>query len=676
MDEDGGLVQSFIRLGNEIVAERDRRASEGVRHLDIAFDLLAMVLRHYHEEYGPRWEIKSCLEGLLGAYPLAAHASPVPIEVVREWVLSRCDIELESVPYRIIDALRGEYLTFLWGTLRDLRAVPLPRGQDTDDQKVRSTLVGLGFSEPYRPRWGFNYICRELEIAQHALSDVDTLSVDSKTVEVIRDNAVLAFKCFKRFFQMLLSFYGQYLFGDVKHLLVALKPDVAHPHRYLENCRLQDYIELVSLLERSAKLIKGKPGENEPPIHIELAGRLSELAKVTDESWQEFSELIVIKRDLIDGVQQACENTVAQLKVDTRAAYTVEEVLTIKEYILEKFISHLLSENLRNQYRDSFPQVVALKVCRQDEDKQIRIDYIDETGSWGFIRKDIAFKPRSDFYFFRRPERSPVIIAVEDKHKNFIIRYDHPLQPQLDDRDLRTLFERFEKLRKVLEKSGQKIVIVQSPPLTVSPLEGLGIAVDGSITDRSKLLAAIQTGESQVVEFKATCRDPSRNHEIDRGMLAEEIAALANTRGGILVLGIPDKSKPKDIEKAQAMRQELGDPLPELWSETRGRRYILDTIAGVAKGTGRDARACSPAVEYAPHLLDAEEVVKYVPHLLDANDGRLEEERVLVVAIFPMGGDSLCWVNQKIYVRVGTSCRAADSPWIDEWYRTKKKLWL
>ena len=158
MDDIGGLLQGFTRLSNDIVAELDRRAAEGARNLDIAFDLLAMIVRHYHEEYCPREHLPSCLESTLGAYPWADHSSAVPIERVREWILERCDQELDSVPDKVIDALRGEYLTLLWRALRDLDAVPSPKDHDTDHEKIRSMLVGLGFREPYRPRWGYSYI--------------------------------------------------------------------------------------------------------------------------------------------------------------------------------------------------------------------------------------------------------------------------------------------------------------------------------------------------------------------------------------------------------------------------------------------------------------------------------------------------------------------------------------
>lgn len=188
MDENDDLFRSFSRLGNGIVAERDRLAAAGAREPDIAFDLLAMIVKHYHEEYCPRTSSKSCLDNLLGPYPWDAGASAVPIEDIREQILARCDQELDSVPEKVIAALRGEYLTFLWRTLRDRDVAPEPRDQEKDGEKLRSTLVGLGFSEPYRPRWGFSYICKELETARNSLSCIDDASVDAKTIEAIRDD--------------------------------------------------------------------------------------------------------------------------------------------------------------------------------------------------------------------------------------------------------------------------------------------------------------------------------------------------------------------------------------------------------------------------------------------------------------------------------------------------------
>jgi hypothetical protein len=168
-----------------------------------------------------------------------------------------------------------------------------------------------------------------------------------------------------------------------------------------------------------------------------------------------------------------------------------------------------------------------------------------------------------------------------------------------------------------------------------------------------------------MVEFKATCRDPSRNDEIDRGKIAEEMAALANTRGGILVFGIPDKNKPRDIEMALKMRQELA-PSPqeqERRGEKWGPKYVVDSIADVAKGSSGDPKACWPSVQYTPHFFDARDV-------------GLEKGAVLVLAVCPMGPDDLCRVNQQVYVRKGTSCQTAPAQWIDDWYRTKRKRWL
>lgn len=654
MGEDGGLLHSFSCLGNEIIAERDQHVSEGARHLDTAFDLLAMILRHYHEEYCPRRGIKSCLGGLLIEHPWAAHSSPVPTEVVREWVLSRCDAELEPISYKIIDELPREYLTFLWVALSDLKVVLLPRGHDTDDQKVRSILVGLGFNEPYRPRWGFNYICHELEEAQHALLNVDTNSVDSEIVGIIRDNTILAFKCFKRFFRMLLSFYGQYLFENTECLVAALKPDVARPQKYLEKSRLQDHIELVSLLERSTRLIKGKPEGKEPSIHIEVAERLRSRAKIDDESWREFSELIVIKRDLIDGVRQACESTVAQLKLGTRATYKPEEVVTIRGYILNKLIGHLMG--LRSVYCNSFPRVVALKMCRQDEDKRVRIDYIDETGSWDFIRKDMPFQPRGDFYLYPRLERSPIVLPVEGKHQEFIIKNNQPLESQLDDTDLRQLFQKFVKCQKALSKSlPRQVGLVMSVSVT-SPLAKLGISQDGQIFDEVLLTQAIkrslQDGETDMIEFKA---GPSDDREI-----AKELAALANTKGGVLVLGLPDKPAVSSKEWNQAVsgRDKL--------RADKDRNNFFARIGKIAKGPPGQLYYCSPPVTYVPHVRDANQ------YLNSAND------EVILVVVLPIPQRSpLCTVTGLgVMVRLPGSCEKIKPEWQIAYDRHSLKPWI
>jgi predicted HTH transcriptional regulator len=206
------------------------------------------------------------------------------------------------------------------------------------------------------------------------------------------------------------------------------------------------------------------------------------------------------------------------------------------------------------------------------------------------------------------------------------------------------------------------------PPPVVFPLEKLGIFSDGRF-DQEKLFETIQQVETDMVEFKATCRDYRRNQKIDRGMIAQEMAALANTRGGLLVFGIPDKSKPDDIEIAREMREELGASGKKQMGKEWGQKYILDIIAGVAKGSGRDANACWPAVTYVPYVFDAEDIGL-------EKEREKDEGRVLVIAVFPLDEDRLCFVNQHVYVRVGTSCRKADDPWVEEWYRSKKKMWL
>ncbi len=633
MDGEEDLFQGFNRLANRILDERDRRAVEGASGVDTAYDLLALILQHYHEEYRVQIDGGDLLEGTLGPYPFGEAESSVPLERVKKWLLLQCDKEREFLPRRIIDVLRGEYLTFLWRYFERMEVVSPPTrgvgkgGKVTDAEKVRSILLCLGFGEPYQPKWGFRYICSEFERARDTLlTQADVECIDAETVRVVRDNAILVWKGYKRLLKMLLSFYSQYAFGDALALVTELKTNVRQPRRYLESRSLGELVELVDKF-----------------------------------SWKEFSETIVLKRGLIDNLQRLCAEIKEPLKLSTGAAFKPEEIPPISQYVLRRMVAHLL--DLQEEYRAAFPLVVALKAYRQDEDGRVRIDYLDENGEWGILRKDIAFQPQRDFYLFRRSGRSPVVIPVEGRHQDFIIRNDLPIRKQMDDAELRTLFDKFERCRKILKRSGAQRVIFMAPPVA-SPLEKLGIPLAGRV-DRDRLFETVQQGETDMIEFKATCRDPSRSGEVDRGKIAQEMTALANTKGGILIFGIPDKDKPKDIERAREMREELGASREkqEQMGERWGLKYILDIIAGVAKGSSRDAHACWPAVTCAPQVFDAVDL-------------ELEEGKVLVVAVFPMGENQLCRVSQLVYVRVGTSCRVADDPWVDEWYRSKKKMWL
>jgi hypothetical protein len=415
----------------------------------------------------------------------------VSTEEVREWVLRRCDQELESVPYKVIDALRGEYLTFLWRTL----------------------------NEPF---------------------------------------------------------------------------------------------------------------------------------------WKEFDQTIILKRDLIDGLQQACEDTIAQLKLDTRAVYTVEEVLTIREHVLDKLIGHLLG--LRAEYRLAFPLVVALKACRQDEDKRTRIDYLDETGLWGFIRKDISFQPRSDFYLLRRAERSPIVLPVEDRHQDFIIREDRPLKSRLDDVDLRTLFGKFERCQKALEKSGPQQVGFVIPTRIISPLAKLGISQDGEIFDEALLAQAIkralQEGETDMIEFKA---GPS-----DDELIAKELAALANTKGGILVFGLPDDPTVGSPQWDQAVtgREKL--------LKREFRRDFFTRIGKIAKGAPGQVNYCDPPVTCIPHPRTADQYLS----------GAKGDVIIAVILPIPERGQLCEITGSGVWVRLRGSCERAKPEWLKIYQDSGRKQWM
>lgn len=635
MDGEVDLFQGFNRLANKIRDERDKRAGEGASDVDVAYDLLALVLQHYHEEYRAQIDGGNLLEDTLGPYPFEEMESNVPPQRVKDWLLLQCDRKREFLPREIIDALRGEYLTFLWRSLERVGVVS-PSMQDVvaDTGKARSVLLGLGFSEPYWPKWGFEYICGEFERARDTLmAQVDVEVIDAEVVQAIRDNTILVWKGYKRLLKMLLSFYGQYAFGDALVLVTELNPDVHQPRKYLESRCLRELVELVVQL-----------------------GKYSDDPREKDAFWEGFSDTAILKQNLIDGLQRLCSETKEQLNLGNRAAFQPEKIPSIRQYILRRMVGHLL--DLREEYRAAFPLIVALKTYRQDEDGRVRIDYLDENGEWGVLRKEIAFQPQRDFYLFRRSERSPVIIPVEEIHQDFIIRHDLPIRKQLDDAELRTLFDKFEKCRKGLERSGpQEVVFVPTPARVVSPwLDKLGISQDGEVVDEALLAQAIkralEEGETDMVEFKA---GPSED-----AVIAKELAALANTKGGVLVFGLPDNPTVGSREWNQAVsgRDKL--------SNREFRNNFLVRIDKIARGAPGQFHHCAPGVDCVPHVRVA---AKYLSEA---------KGEIVVVAVLPIaeGAELRHVTGEGVYVRLWGSSEKATPEQLKIYSNTGRKSWM
>src|SRR3712207_8713812 len=68
-------------------------------------------------------------------------------------------------------------------------------------------------------------------------------------------------------------------------------------------------------------------------------------------------------------------------------------------------------------------------------------------------------------------------------------------------------------------------------------------------TSRSELMSLVRGGEDTYLELKVKLSNPER--------IAQSIAALANTGGGLVVFGVNDNLRVEGLDDADAVRDEL-----------------------------------------------------------------------------------------------------------------------
>lgn len=138
----------------------------------------------------------------------------------------------------------------------------------------------------------------------------------------------------------------------------------------------------------------------------------------------------------------------------------------------------------------------------------------------------------------------------------------------------------------------------------------MGLDAQGTILDQARLETQIYAGESSLVEWKCQCLDGDQKEGNDA--LAREIAAFANTRGGVLVVGLADKNEEHDLRLAERTRAMLADATNE------GRSRMLHKLGDLAEGK------CKPGLE------------RYRLHVIQTSLG----DHLLVMVIFPGVFDS------------------------------------
>jgi hypothetical protein len=117
-----------------------------------------------------------------------------------------------------------------------------------------------------------------------------------------------------------------------------------------------------------------------------------------------------------------------------------------------------------------------------------------------------------------------------------------------------------------------------------SPLANLGINSNGKVVEPARLMQRISQGEGDYIEFKAACRKGEWAGGVFKGLTCKaefdkvlrEVCAFANSRGGSVVIGLPDPGKGgSDIDLARAMRQAIQE------DATGVRDQLLEAVGQV-----------------------------------------------------------------------------------------------
>src|SRR5215210_3706033 len=68
-------------------------------------------------------------------------------------------------------------------------------------------------------------------------------------------------------------------------------------------------------------------------------------------------------------------------------------------------------------------------------------------------------------------------------------------------------------------------------------------------TSRTELMRLVRGGEDTFLELKVKLSNPEK--------IAQEIVALANTGGGLMVFGVSDQLRVEGVDDAESVREEL-----------------------------------------------------------------------------------------------------------------------
>ena len=100
------------------------------------------------------------------------------------------------------------------------------------------------------------------------------------------------------------------------------------------------------------------------------------------------------------------------------------------------------------------------------------------------------------------------------------------------------------------------------------------------------LIDRIQLGEDSTLEFKRVEISGQRVRDPDRGAFADELAAMANGRGGTVILGVDDKSREvlgialKDLDVVEGWVREICNDSVRPALDADIRKLRMKTAAG------------------------------------------------------------------------------------------------
>src|SRR6266481_4971121 len=86
-------------------------------------------------------------------------------------------------------------------------------------------------------------------------------------------------------------------------------------------------------------------------------------------------------------------------------------------------------------------------------------------------------------------------------------------------------------------------------PATERSLQEYFLSTPAPLTSRTELLRMIRGGEDTFLELKVKLSNPEK--------IAQEIVALANTGGGVIVFGVNDQLRVEGIDDGENVQDEL-----------------------------------------------------------------------------------------------------------------------